>query len=743
MYNTPMTNEAEQEQTGLLGEVRISVLLPLPLAGPLDYLAPFPPPKPGSFVEVPLSGRKRIGVIWETGKKEMRGKILPLEKLKPIHSVIDVPPLTTVLRRFVDWVAGYNMASQGAVLRMILNTPEALGPPPVTIKYKKGMLEPDRMTAARSRVLDVLADGRAWHIKGLAKAAGVSDSVIRGLIKSGAVEGLEVPADAAYPAPDPFREGPVLTAEQKEAAAVLCKYVDQGGYQTILLEGVTGSGKTEVYFEAVARALRKPGAQVLVLLPEIALTTQWLERFKERFGVPPVEWHSGLRKSERRRAWRAALDGQARVVVGARSALFLPFPGLELIIADEEHDVSFKQEEGVLYHARDMAVVRASQTGIPLILASATPSLESLINCQRERYRHVRMKDRYGGARLPEIIAVDMRRDPLPAGSWLSPELAGAITQTLEAGHQTLLFLNRRGYAPLTLCRACGERLECPNCTAWLVEHRYQGRLMCHHCGYGMRIPDHCPECESEDSLTACGPGVERLAEEVKNRFPAARLRVMASDQMTTPAKAAAAIADIESGRVDIVIGTQIITKGYHFPNLTLVGIIDADLGLKGGDLRAIERTYQQLIQVSGRAGRAKHPGRVLIQTYFPDHPVMAAMISGDQDRFMQAEAEAREAASLPPYGKLVALILSSRNQPNLQEAGRMLGHKAPQSDGLLILGPAPAPLSQIRGRFRARFLIKTGANLSPQKLVRKWLKTVSLPSDVRVKIDIDPYSFL
>ncbi|MFQ5346216.1 MAG: primosomal protein N', partial [Rhodothalassiaceae bacterium] len=513
-------------------------------------------------------------------------------------------------------------------------------------------------------------------------------------------------------------------------------------FAPILLAGVTGSGKTEVYFEAIAEALAAPAGQVLVLLPEIALTSQWLDRFCERFGAEPAPWHSDLALAARRRTWLGTADGSVRVVVGARSALFLPFRDLRLIVVDEEHDPSYKQDEAVCYHARDMAVVRASIEGIPVALASATPSLETLANVARGRYRRLDLADRHGGAAMPVIAAIDLRAAGPEPGQWIAPALAGATTETLERGEQTLLFLNRRGYAPVTLCRACGGRLECPRCTAWLVDHRYTGRVTCHHCGYSLARPHNCAACGSADTLVPCGPGVERLAEEVARRWPEARLAVLSSDTAGSPERLRELVARIEAGAIDIVIGTQIVTKGYHFPRLTLVGVIDADLGLRGGDLRAGERTYQQIMQVAGRAGRAAHPGRVLLQTYDPDHPVTAALIAGDEAAFLAREAEARQRAGMPPFGRLAALLLSARREEMVREAANRLARAIPRTPGIEVFGPAPAPLARLRGRFRYRFLVKARREVALQAFLRRWLAAVAMPGSVRLRVDVDPQSF-
>ena len=722
---------------------RIKVLLAMPLERAFDYAAAEPAPEPGAVVRVPLGRRSRLGIVWDGDSPVACGGEVESGKLRSLEDVLEIPPMRPEMRRFVDWVAGYTLSQAGAVLRMALPPALVSRAEAKRIGFRPTGMTPDRLTEPRRRVLAVAAEGSPRPAAELAAAAGVSESVIRGLAKLGALETVEIESDRPYPLPHPDRPGPRLSLEQAAAAEHLRKAVRADKFAPILLEGVTGAGKTEVYFEAVAQVLRRPGAQVLVLLPEIALTSQWLDRFEARFGARPVEWHSDLGEGERRRAWHKIAQGEARVVVGARSALFLPFADLALMIVDEEHDPSFKQEDGVLYNARDMAVVRAKLEEVPVVLSSATPSLESLANVERGRYAHLLLADRHGPAELPEIHAIDLRTEPPERGNWIAPRLARATAAALERAEQVLLFLNRRGYAPVTLCRACGARLECPDCTAWLVEHRQAGRVQCHHCGFAMPRPETCMACGAEGALVPCGPGVERLAEEVRRRWPEARLAMMTSDTVTSLSQARGLVARIEDGEIDVVVGTQIITKGYHFPKLTLVGVIDADLGLRGGDLRAGERTFQQMMQVAGRAGRADHPGRVYLQTFDPAHPVTAALIAGDKRAFLESEANARRRAGMPPYGRLAGLIVSGSDLETVAKAGRRLAAAAPRADGIAVYGPAPAPLARLRGAHRQRLLVHARRDVDLQGYLRAWLARASLPSKLRLKIDIDPYSFL
>ena len=734
----PVVPNIPQTQTGASDDP-VSVLLPRPLASAYDYLAP---PgrrlRPGDYVLAPLGRDLLPGVVWGQGSGDV-----PREKLRALAERYPVPPMPDSMRQFIDWVSEYVLSPVGAVLRMALPHPDALVPPPPEIRLQAAAtpLALNRLTPARRRVMAIVAEGGSWKAPDLAQAAACGSGVVRGLVASGALEPVSLPLPAP-PRPDPDHHSTALNAEQEQAAETLVNQVASNGFGVTVLDGVTGSGKTEVYFEAIAQALRA-GRQVLVLLPEIALSAPWLDRFTARFGVAPVTWHSDLSQKERRRHWHAIANGTAAVVIGARSALFLPHRNLGLIVVDEEHEAAFKQEDGVAYHARDMAVARARFDDIPVVLASATPSLETHANVWSGRYQSVGLSARHGGATLPSISAIDLRRESPPRGSFLSPPLVQAMEETVERGEQALLFLNRRGYAPLTLCRTCGHRFGCPDCSTWLVEHRLAGRMVCHHCGYSARLPTACPECGSTDSLVACGPGVERIEEEVNHRFPTARTVIMASDRIRGPADAAAIVHQIKEHGADIIIGTQLIAKGYHFPLLTLVGVVDADLGLAGGDLRAAERTYQLLSQVSGRAGRAERPGSVLLQTHDPDQAVMAALIAGDREGFLRVEAEGRQRFGLPPYGKLVALIVSGPKSEAVNAVSMALRDTAPALENVRILGPSDAPLAVLRGRHRRRFLIKAPRNAKIQSVVGDWIARIKIPANVRVAVDVDPYSFL
>ncbi|MBO9602682.1 MAG: primosomal protein N' [Novosphingobium sp.] len=708
--------------------------------GPLDYRVPEGmDAQPGTVVVAPLGPRQIVGIVWE--KDRLPADEVPDAKLRPLLGPLPVPPLKPSLRRLIEWTADYYCAHPASVARMVLSSGGALKGPATMIEYRLTDQTPERMTPQRAAAIDALY-GEQATIRELAGIAGVSEGVLRGLVNQGVLEPVEVDCDRPYPRADPEFHLPTLEGAQAEVAGRFAEAVTGGGFAPFLLDGVTGSGKTEAYFEGIAAALRK-GRQVLVLLPEIALTEAFLRRFEDRFGTPPVVWHSSLKSTERRRAWRAIAAGTAQVVVGARSALFLPYANLGLIVVDEAHEVSFKQDDGVRYNARDVAVMRARFEEIPVILASATPALESLQMAASGTYEKLDLPSRFGGAEMPAIETVNLTEAAPDRGRWLAPPLVEKLKDRLEKGEQSLLFLNRRGYAPLTLCRHCGFRFECPNCSAWLVEHRLSRRLACHHCGHETGTPAACPECGEPDCLVACGPGVERIADEVAELLPEARVAIATSDTLNSPEKIANFVGSVEQGGVDVIVGTQLVTKGFHFPELTLVGVVDADLGLEGGDLRAAERTYQQIAQVAGRAGRGEKPGEVLIQTRHPEANVIAALAAGDRDAFYDAETEARRHAGAPPFGRWAAIIVSSEDEAEAREAARRIGATRPELGDVMILGPAPAPLSLLRGRYRHRLLINARRSAQVQDVIRDWLGALSFPQGVRVSVDIDPYSFV
>jgi primosomal protein N' (replication factor Y) len=719
----------------------VDVLVPVALDRAYSYRVPETLElAAGDIVSVPLGAREATAVVWADN-------VTPNprldNRLKDVEEKLEIPPLKPELRSFVEWVANYTLSSRGMVLRMCLRMGEHLGAERERVGVRLGGPAPPRMTPARARVLSLLGDGMVRGKSEAAREAGVSSGVIEGLIDEGTIETLVLPPEPVAEKPDPDFTVTDFNDDQKAAAAELQATVAAGGYAVTLIDGVTGSGKTEVYFEAVADTIRS-GRQSLILMPEIALTAQFLDRFAARFGVRPAEWHSELSPRKRARTWRSVADGEVSVVVGARSALFLPYADLGLIVVDEEHDQAYKQEDGVRYHARDMAVVRGHIAHIPVVLSSATPSLETEVNARRGRYRRLSLPERFGGAQMPMVEAIDLRRERPPPGRFIAPSLAGAVANAIERGEQALFFLNRRGYAPLTLCRACGFRFSCPNCDAWLVDHRFRKQLVCHHCGFATPHPSACPHCQAVNSFVAVGPGVERLEEEVRQLFPHARVLVLSSDLVATVDRLRAELDDVAAGRFDIVIGTQLVAKGHHFPKLNLVGIVDADLGLNNGDPRAAERTFQLLHQVVGRAGRDAGTGLGLLQTHQPEHPVMRALIAQDRKAFYDAEIAMREATHYPPFGRLASLVVSGEDKNDTQSYARALARAAPALDELRVLGPADAPLSLVRGRHRLRLLVKAPRNFDLSAYLRDWLSEAPKPKGtIKLDVDIDPQSFL
>lgn len=718
----------------------MAVLTAEPLDRLLDYRAPEGGCMLGAFVQVPLGPRRVLGVVWGPGE----GRFDPA-KIRAVHKLLDVPPMREELQEFLTRAGEYTLTPLSQMLRLATRAP-GLGDPPAMRKiYRLGAQPPARLTEARARVLQVLQDygGLAFTMGELSASAGVTSSVIKGLVAQGALREEDSPRDLPFQRLDPGHGARALTAAQDEAAQLLVAGLRAGGYGTTLLHGVTGSGKTEVYLEAVAECLRM-GRQALVLLPEIALTQEFLTRVEARFGARPAEWHSGVTLTERRRVWRMAAEGGVGLVVGARSALFLPYQNLGLVVVDEEHDTSYKQEEGVIYNARDMAVLRASICGARVVLASATPSLETWANAEAGKYQKLVLANRFGASVLPQMQAIDMRAETLPAQRWISAPLQGAVNARIAAGEQALLFINRRGYAPVTLCRACGHQIGCDHCDARMVEHRFLKRLLCHQCGETKPMPDACPACHVEGRLAAVGPGVERLGEEAAALFPHARIATLSSDMFGSARALKAQIAAIAAGEADIIIGTQLVAKGHNFPRLTLVGVIDADLGLQGSDLRAAERTFQLMRQVAGRAGRAERAGVAMLQTYQPEHPVIRAILGGDEQGFWQAEAALRQQAGVPPYGRMAGIIISAPNPQAAFDLGQELARRTGPllRVGAQVFGPAPAPIARIRGRHRVRLLVKADRGVALQPALAAWVGQLRLPAQVRLAIDIDPQSF-
>jgi primosomal protein N' (replication factor Y) len=736
MDHSPRASPSSASLTGV-----VDVLVPVALDRAYSYRVPRGLElKTGDVVCVPLGPREVVGVVWaENARPDPRLH----NRLKDVGEKLDVPSLKPELRALVDWVANYTLSARGMVLRMCLRMGDDLGPERVRMGVRLSGPPPQRMTPARRRLIDLLSDGLLHGKADAAREAGVSIGVVDGLVDEGTLIVEAMPRALAPPAPDPNFAVPEFSRQQRTAVDSMRALAANGTFHVALLDGVTGSGKTEVYFEAVAEVIRR-GKQSLILMPEIALTGQFLDRFARRFGVQPLEWHSELTPRTRQRNWAAIASGEAPVVVGARSALFMPYADLGLIVVDEEHDQAYKQDDGAHYHARDMAVVRAHIAKIPIVLASATPSVETEVNARKGRYQRILLPSRFGGQHMPHIEAIDLRRYAPPRGRFISPLLAEQIRFAFERREQALLFLNRRGYAPLTLCRACGHRFACTICDAWLVDHRFRQRLVCHHCGFSMPRPHLCPNCAAEESLVAVGPGVERLQEEAAALFPDARTMVLSSDLITSIETMRSELNEIAQGRVDIIIGTQLVAKGHHFPRLNLVGVVDADLGLSNGDPRAAERTWQLLNQVIGRAGRDQGRGVGYLQTHQVEHPVMKALVACDREAFYSSEIEMREKSGYPPFGRLASLIVSAGDRPTAEGFARKLAAMAPIDERIKVLGPAEAPLAVIKGRYRFRLLVKSQRNVDLSEYLREWLAAgPKTKGNLKLEIDVDPQSFL
>ena len=720
----------------------IGVLTTRPVDGCLDYLAPEGGVRTGEFVEVPLGNSRSIGVVWGEGEGQVEAA-----RLRSVDRRLDAPPINASMRQFLQRAGRYTLTPLNSMLRLATRVSGLTEPSPTrTVLTPTGVL-PHPETPARRAILRAFEDrgGMPMATREVTELAGVGAGVVKGLIDQGVLERTEVARDRPYPE---LILGPSeleFSEEQWDAVDLLRTRISQGGYSTTLLKGVTGSGKTEVYLEAVSEVLGR-GRQALVMLPEIALTEQFLERVTKRFGARPGEWHSDVTPAERRRLWRAVGKGEVQLVVGARSSLFLPYRDLGLIVIDEEHDTSYKQEEGAIYNGRDMAVLRAAICNAQVVLASATPSLESWNNARTGKYHRLDLPYRVGATELPELSAIDLRSADLPRGRWISGALALAVREAVSRGEQALLFLNRRGYAPMTVCRSCGFQFICSDCDVRLVEHRFRSVLMCHQCGMTRPTAQSCPQCETEGELEAIGPGVERLAEEARDLFPEARMEILSSDAVEAGRGFREAIDRIKRGDIDIIVGTQLVAKGHHFPNLTVVGAIDADFSLKSDDFRAAERTFQLMTQVAGRSGRASggRRGLALLQTYEPDHQVIRAILSGDDEAFMRAEAAERQVAGVPPFGKYVAVVVSGRDPRLVDDFSRtMVRCSEPLGRiGAQVFGPAPAQMARVRGRTRHRILIKSESTSAIQPAVTRWMQQFRVPSSLRVSIDVDPQRF-
>ena len=659
----------------------INILLPLPFNQTFQYLCNEEEKvELGDFVLVPFKDKIVTGCIWEN--KSKLKKQLPKKKIRNIEKKLNFSPLNKQNRDFIDWVSNYTMNNLGSTLKLCLSIKQI---------FKKKKIEK---------------------------------------IKE---QFLNLPSNK-----------PLLTKEQSNAKKYIFQKIDNKKFSTVVIDGVAGSGKTEVYFEAINKCLMEK-KQVLVLLPEISMTTQWFDRFKKKFKTNPLLWHSDIKGSEKIKIWKSILEDNVNIVVGARSSLFLPFKNLGLIIIDEEHDQSFKQEEGIIYNARDMAVVRAKISNIPIILCSATLSIETKLNVLERKYDVVKLKQAYGEAGLPEVKIIDLGKNPPEKGMWLTDEVHRELKKTIEFGNQALFFLNRRGFAPYVFCNSCYKKILCPNCDVGLVFHKKIDNLICHHCGYKSLLENNkkiCKESEKKCDLFLYGPGVEKIYEEIKNKNKNLNIEILTSDVMQKKGKGETILRKFEREEINVIIGTQILAKGHHFPKLTLVVIVDADFGFIGGDLRAAEKTFQLLTQVSGRSGRSRLSGKVLIQSTMADNPILKKIKRFDLNGFFLEELNIRKESGLPPFKKLCSLMLISKNEKKLNDFCRKMKVNIEPSNEFEVLGPAPPFISYIRGKYRKRFIIRCSRNKNIQQFVSIWLKKLQIPFDLKIAVDIDPYNF-
>jgi primosomal protein N' (replication factor Y) len=535
-----------------------------------------------------------------------------------------------------------------------------------------------------------------------------------------------------------------LSTPQKEAFKIIESFLESG-FKSFLLNGETGSGKTEVYFHLIYEVI-KNGGQVLLTLPEIALSSAILSRFKERFGFDAILWHSSVSEKKRILNFMQIINGEARVIIGTRSAIFLPFKNLKLIIVDEEHDGSYKQEETVIYNGRDMAVMRGFIFNIPIILGSATPSIETYNNTQNGKYLEVKLENRFFVSQMPTITVVDMKQEKMPKNQFISTTLKTKMMEVINSGGQVMFFLNRRGYAPIVLCSCCGERVKCKFCDVHLTEHRIEGKLKCHHCGYTREKPQVCEACCVEDAMKVMGAGVERIQEELCQILPKNQVVLLTSDTLSSQVKTREVINKIESGEAKVIVGTQVVSKGYHFPNLRFVGVLDADFGLNIEDFRAFEKTFQLLYQVAGRTGREKADGEVYIQTFDPKNKVLFSIVNYDKSGFYSLELEARRKFKLPPFSKQIAFVIfGDEKQETLDFAKKLtieLEREFKGLEGFSLFGPSVPIISFLRNRYRFRILILSVKYFQIQEKILKVLDACKPPKSVNIKIDVDPISF-
>lgn len=696
----------------------------------------------GDVVLVNFMNRNCYGIVTKVEEELEKSNF----KMKTILAKDDELKISPNLIKLIEFAASYNLAPKGLFLKLaisILNSSKIKENSQVFCKINKNPPQNVKITPKRQEIIDLFGKKSEILLSEIVNLAKTSSSTVNSLVKNGILT-KEIKKIAQkrekFPEIEPnlfkLKE---LSSDQQNAADFLNKKIAQNQHSVTLVDGVTGSGKTEIYFNVISKILKEKSGQILILLPEIILVNQLIKRFENIFNFKPQIWHSKINNNQKRDIFYALNNGEIEILISTRSAIFLPFSNLKLIIIDEEHEASFKQEDIVNYHGRDMAIARAKFENIPVILSSATPSLETFVNAKSGKYEHLILKSKFFNNKKTQIELVDMKNSDLEKGCFISKELEKEMQNCLENKKQILLFLNRRGYAPLTLCKSCGHKISCKDCSSYMSYHQSLNKLICHHCGSESKFNIACENCEEEDSFVTLGAGVERIHEEVKSLFPLSKTALMTSDSLNNQEESTKIIEKIINNEVDVIIGTQIIAKGHHFPNLSLVGIIDGDSSFNNANLRAGEKSFQLLTQVIGRAGREKHPAKIFLQSYNINNLVFKYIIEQNRDDFFNLEIQNRQIMQMPPFGKMIAIIFISKNEDLAINCGKMIVSHFPNQENIEIFGPAPMPISKIRKNYYYRVLVKSDKKLNIQKLINNIISSFKTPNQVRIKIDVDP----
>jgi len=714
----------------------LSVLLPINIDRPFTYSSE-EKLDIGTIVKVSFGKRELYGVVWEADKIEKKPDNI---KIKSIIEVVGegkdyILPKDMVY--FIKWISDYYLMPLGLVLKASLKQQFFQKKSRASYVLKINPKHQAKITEKQKIVLEEFKQNKIIDKRSLITKTGISNSIISRMIKNEILIEEEAHENITKINLDTKIE---LNSDQLKASRALVKSTKNN--EVVLLDGITGSGKTEVYLSAVNEILHQ-GDQVLILLPEITLTHDFVHNLKKRYKYQIAEWNSSLTENQRRNIWFGVLNKEIKLIIGARSSLFLPFKKLGLIIVDEEHDQSYKQEDGIIYNARDMAILKSKQLNIACILSTATPSVESYDNVLQNKFQRTSLKNRFHGTQLPSIKFIDMRKADKIKESFLPVEIVEDIKANYERGEQSLLFLNRRGYSPLSICSKCGVRVDCPNCDTWLVLHKNNSQYICHKCGHTEDTNKECKSCHSQNTIVPSGRGIERVDEEIARIFPEIKRMIFSSDYLNNPTDILSALEKIKNNEIGLIIGTQLVSKGYNFPNLTYVGVLDGDFGLELSDIRSAERTYQILNQVAGRAGRMKEDSVVKILTHMPEHPIIQSITNNQKEDFYNTELAIRKSAGMPPFSRLASIIISSSDKVLLLDYVRRLDKLKNTPKNIDVFGPIEAPLSKLRKKYRMRFLIRSPKNSHIQFYIERWLKTLKINPKIRVVVDVDPYNFL